>query len=213
MVSTTRPAAPKARGRMSREARRDQLLDIAVEMFTERGYDAVSMDELARRAGISKPIVYDHFGSKDGVFNACVERNTRALTERIAAAAMGATCPRDRLYAGSRAFFEFIGEQPSWSAMLDPRTNPGAMFEEHAARVRRRQSDFTAAMISIGARELGVEVDPVRVDAVANAMIGAYESLALWWRAHPDRTAAEITDWFVDLIWPGLQAVLDWPSS
>jgi AcrR family transcriptional regulator len=211
-ATASTPGTPR-RSRMSKEARRDQLLDIAIELFTERGYDGASMDELARRAGISKPIVYDHFGSKDGVFRACVERTTRALTRRIEEATVRATAPQERLRAGSLAFFQFISERPGWSTMLEPHTHPGAMFEEHAARVRRRQSDFMATMIAVGAREVGADVDRERVDAVAHTLIGAYEALATWWRAHPTHSPAEITDWFVALVWPGLVAVLDWPTG
>ena len=66
-------------GRVPRPVRERQLLELAEELFAERGYAGASMDELARRAGVTKPVVYELFGSKDGLFGACVDRSIERL--------------------------------------------------------------------------------------------------------------------------------------
>src|ERR671923_342516 len=73
-------------GRVPRAVRERQLVELGEELFAERGFAKASMDELARRAGVTKPVVYELFGSKDGVFEACVERAVRRLADEVTAA-------------------------------------------------------------------------------------------------------------------------------
>ncbi|MCW2673464.1 MAG: Transcriptional regulator, TetR family [Frankiales bacterium] len=175
----------------------------------ERGYEAASMDEVARRAGVSKPVVYDHFGSKDGLFAACVERTGDALARAVAEAAATTSDPYQQLRVASLAFFEFIAAQhATWGALVDPEHGAGGPFAQHALRIRRRQSDMTAALLGASAEAAGVAVDPIRLGATAQALIGTYEALAIWWRDHPEVAADELTEWFLALIWPGLQVLL-----
>jgi AcrR family transcriptional regulator len=73
-------------GQVPRAVREQQLLELAEELFAERGYAGASMDELARRAGVTKPVVYELFGNKEGLFGACVDRSIERLSTEIAAA-------------------------------------------------------------------------------------------------------------------------------
>ena len=79
-MSAATPPAPR-RKRMSRAAREQQMLDVAEEVFGERGYQATSMDEIAERCGVSKPMLYEYFGSKDGLLVACVSRSKAELLD------------------------------------------------------------------------------------------------------------------------------------
>src|SRR4051812_46573113 len=125
-------AAPMARaGRMPRAARRAQLLRVADGLFAERGYGATSMDDVAASAEISKPVLYDHFGSKEGLFAACVEQVGDELTERIGRAASGADGPEATLRATSRAYFGYAREQGNVLAvLLDAERPPAAVILE-----------------------------------------------------------------------------------
>ena len=82
-----RPAAARrrrpSRVRMSAAQRREQLIAIGRQLFAERGFDATSVEEVAARAKVSKPVVYEHFGGKEGLYAVVVDREVRALLDRI----------------------------------------------------------------------------------------------------------------------------------
>src|ERR1019366_7576110 len=182
-------------GRVPRAVRAEQLLDLADRLFAERGFHAASMDELARRAGVSKPVIYDHFGSKEQLFAMCVRRTGKVLADRVASAVSEEFDLRARLRAGSIAYFRFLQEQlEAWVVL----------FAAEASRIRRRQSDL---MIRLMAESSGTgpgHEGRARLEAMTFAIAGAYESLSLWWHEHPEVPPEELAEWLLDLIWPGL---------
>src|SRR4051812_41093673 len=95
-------------GRVPRQVREQQLLDIAEEQFAINGYGGASIEVIARLAGVSRPIVYDHFGDKEGVYIACLRRARGELEEMILAAVGKARNPREMMEAGTAAYFEFV---------------------------------------------------------------------------------------------------------
>src|SRR5450759_5608196 len=114
-----------------------QLLDLADRLCAERGFHAGSMDELARRAGVSKPVIYDHFGSKEQLFATCVRRTGEALAERVATALSEETDPRARLRAGSIAYFHFLREQlEAWIVLFDEDGSRDSRFAAEASLIR-----------------------------------------------------------------------------
>jgi len=203
------PASAARTGRMPRAARRAQLLHVADGLFAERGYEATSMDDVAASAEISKPVLYDHFGSKEGLFAACVEQVGDRLSERIDRAAAGADGPEATLRAASRAYFAYAREQGSVLAvLLDPVPRPAAVILEQVLRIRRRQSEVTIRLLRDSLAAEGLTIDDHRVEATAHALIGAYEGLTAWWYAHPDVEVDTLTEWFLDLVWPGLHELM-----
>ena len=193
-------------GRVPRAVRAEQLLDVADELFAERGFHGASMDELAKRAGVSKPVIYDHFGSKEQLFATCVRRTGEALAEQVATAVRKESDPRARLRAGSIAYFRFLEQQlQAWAVLFAEEEARDARFAAEASRIRRRQSDL---MISLMAETSGTapgHQGRARLEAMTLAIAGAYESLSLWWREHPEVPPEELADWLLDLIWPGLE--------
>ncbi len=193
-------------GRVPRAVRSAQLLELADQLFAERGFHAASMDELARRAGVSKPVIYDHFGSKEQLFATCVRRTGEALADRVAKAVREESDPRERLRAGSIAYFRFLQDQlRAWIVLFDGEDARDTRFATEASRIRRRQSDL---MIHLMAETSGTTPDHEgrpRLEAMTLAIAGAYESLSLWWHEHPEVPPEELADWLLDLIWPGLE--------
>ena len=118
MESRSVQAAPARRRRVGREERERQILDAAVAVFSERGYANASMDAVAERVGVTKPVLYTHFGSKEGLLLACVAQARTELLEVTAAAAAAATTPEDMLRRGTRAFFEFLDERAAAFSLL-----------------------------------------------------------------------------------------------
>lgn len=196
-------------GRVPRAVRSEQLLELADRLFAERGFHGASMDELARRAGVSKPVIYDHFGSKEQLFALCVRRTGEALAEAVATAVGKESEPRARLWAGSVAYFRFLrGQLQAWAVMFAEEEAADGRFAAEAARIRHRQSDL---MIELMAETTGTTPSHrgrERLEAMTLAVAGAYESLSLWWREHPEASPEQLADWLLDLLWPGLERLM-----
>src|SRR5690606_11125048 len=90
------PAAPGPRVRMTGSERRRQLLDVAKALFAEKGFDGTSVEEIAQRADVSKPVVYEHFGGKEGIYAVVVDRETQTLIDQMVAS-LHADHPRTML--------------------------------------------------------------------------------------------------------------------
>lgn len=197
------------RGRVPRAVRAEQLLDLAERLFAERGFHAASMDELARRAGVSKPVIYDHFGSKEQLFATCVRRTGEVLADRVARAVREDSDPRARLRAGSIAYFRFLEEQfQAWVVLFADEEVRDARFAAEASRIRRRQSDLMISLIAEAAGTAPGHKGRARLEAMTLAIAGAYESLSVWWHEHPEVAPEELADWLLDLIWPGLEQLI-----
>jgi AcrR family transcriptional regulator len=196
-------------GRVPRAVRAEQLLDLAERLFAERGFHAASMDELARRAGVSKPVIYDHFGSKEQLFAACVRRTGEVLADRVARAVHQESDPRARLRAGSIAYFRFLEEQfQAWAVLFADEEVKDARFAAEASRIRRRQSELMISLMAESAGTAPGHKGRARLEAITLAIAGAYESLSLWWHEHPEVSPEELADWLLDLIWPGLERLI-----
>jgi AcrR family transcriptional regulator len=197
---TALEVARYAHGKVPRELRERQVLELAAELFAERGYAGASMDELAARAGISKPVVYDLVGSKEELFRAFLRKVADELAETVASAVTGQHDPESQIRAGSLAFFRFVAEhRRTWTVLAE-----GGAFAEEETAIRRRQDDLVTALLSEAAEE---PPDPLHVQALAHALNGAYEALALWWRDHPELSPETLADWLVELVLPGLEAM------
>lgn len=189
-------------GRVPRELRRRQIVAVATELFVGRGFASASMDELARRVGVSKPVVYDLVGSKEELFHEIVTAEAARLAQRVQAAVDSEPDIALRLRAGTLAFFQFIGERrAAWRSLMALSDAP---ITAELARARRFQADAVASLLSKGAAETGVVLDPAVVSATAHAINGAIEALALWWHDHPDASPEALADLATDLVAPGL---------
>jgi AcrR family transcriptional regulator len=198
------PLAGYVHGRVPRRFRLDQILTIAEDRFGEFGYQQTSMDDIAKRAGVSKPVVYDLVGSKEELFRMCMARSADELAERVATAVLVADEP-DCLRAGSLAFFLFVDDhRRAWRSLLSNGTAP---VTTEMAEARRHQANLVAQLLFTDGQ--AGPVDPVAADALANTINGAFEALAGWWHDHLDVTAEELADFVVRLFEPGLQLMID----
>jgi AcrR family transcriptional regulator len=187
-----------AHGRVPRAVRERQLLDLAEALFAERGYGGASMDELARRAGVTKPVVYELFGSKDGLFGACVDRSVEHLAAEIATAVRAETDPEARLRAGGLAFVRFAaGNRVVWDLL-----SMGGRFAEQARAVRSSQAELIRELM---AELADPDADPLELEVAAHAVNTAYEGVAHWMWEHPEVPVEQVADWIADLLMPGLR--------
>ena len=185
-------------GRVPRAVRERQLVEIAEQLFAERGFGRTSMEELARRAGVTKPVIYELFESKDGLFRACVDRAIERMAASIVEAFRSETEPEARLRAGGLAFLRFARDnRVAWDLMAMQ-----GRFADQAQAVRRDQAQLIRALMA----EIAPEgTDPQELEAVAYAVNSAYEGAAHWMWEHPDAPVEQVADWIVALLLPGLR--------
>src|SRR5438128_7892445 len=108
---------PEGRPRLAASARRAQLVEVGRTVFAERGYEATSVEEIAERAGISKPIVYEHFGGKEGLYAVIVDREVEHIVSRIVEA-ISTGSARERLEQAALAFLTYVKERPDGFSVL-----------------------------------------------------------------------------------------------
>ncbi len=194
---------------MSRAERERQMLDVAEEVFGDRGYQATSMDEIAERCGVSKPMLYEYFGSKDGLLLACITRSKAELLDVTQKAMAGATAPEDILWRGMVAYFSFIdAHSKSFDMLLREPFAASPRTLEAVEATRRQQSTLVAGMLTAFAPSAPQDA----VDAFTEIIIGGSERLAQWRTRRPEVTAEDAARYMTDFCWNGLSLYVSVPD-
>jgi len=177
-------------GRVPRAVREQQLLDLAERLFTDNGYAAFSIEDLCRAANVSRPIVYDHFGSKDGIFLACLRRIRDEFEQLLIAAATNAPDATSAITQGADAYFAIVERDPQrWSLVYGGATVlAGQLFELRVATIDR---------IADIARRFAPHAKPQAVTAFAHFISGAGEQLGRWWLHNPTVPRRRVVAHFV----------------
>jgi AcrR family transcriptional regulator len=188
---------------MSRADREQQMLDVAEEVFAEQGYAVVSMEEIAVRVGVSKPMLYEYFGSKEGLLLATIGRARTELFETTATAIQAAGTAEDKLRSGYLAYFRFNeAHRRAWLVLLqEPVLNRGAAGEIEATR--RQQTDLITAQME----QLAPDRPRRDLEAYAEMIVGASERLALWRMRNTQVSVEEAARQMMDLTWHGLSSL------
>jgi AcrR family transcriptional regulator len=196
-------AAVTTRRRLPREERARQLVAVADLVFAQRGVASSSMEEIADRAGVTKPVLYDHFGSKDGLLAAVVLRAGEELAATTLAAVDAASGPQQALASGLRAYFSFIDRRrASWQSLLTEAGIPGSAAAASLESVRDGQAELIAQLLSVDVP--GCDLPRARL--YAQVVVGACERLAT--RSGPDAPSVDtLTEHVMDVIWAGFGAI------
>src|SRR4051794_18126850 len=137
-----------ARSRLSRSDRMEQTLEVAHRLFAERGYAAVTMDEIAGEVGVTKPLLYNYFGNKERLYIACMERAGDALTAAIGHAVAESDSPGDALGAGVRAFFSFLdSDRAAWAVLFDETLPHGGEVFDRVAGYRGQIAELVSGSL------------------------------------------------------------------
>jgi AcrR family transcriptional regulator len=176
---------------------------VAGQVFAQAGYESASMDEIAELAGVSKPMLYAYFGSKEGLYLAYIERAGGQLLERLVNASAADEQSASVLRARITEFLSFVEEHADGWQVLFREAASTRPFAERVAEVRTRIARAIRRMIE----ETGVEYERPASDAVAHGLVGAGESLANWWLDHPEVARDQVADWYFAVV----QAVLAGP--
>lgn len=198
----SRDATREPRARLSRPAREGQLLAVAERLFAARGYEATSIEDIAHAAGVTRPVVYDHFADKGDVFVACVAR-IRARLEADVAATMARERPTDLrglFAAGGEVLFSMLeNDRARWLLMF---TTPVALTD----RLTALRQGTVVELLRMGLT-LAPEVDPATANAFAHAVAGVGEQIGRWWITNPDVPRERVVGFYTDFLTSGLASL------
>jgi AcrR family transcriptional regulator len=192
---------------MPRAEREAQMLEAAERVFGSRGFQATTMEEIADQVGVTKPLIYDYFGSKEGLLAATIERARHQLLAAVITAweSNPDATPRLRVREVITAFFEFIDDHDRGFALL--RTE-GALIGEAAASVERiRQQTAKALAEGITMLPGFAELPSRRLVPLVEVIIGGIERLAVYRSESAGMTAQEAAELVVTTTWDGLASL------
>jgi AcrR family transcriptional regulator len=193
------------RQRMPAAARRRQLLEVALERFAAGGYRQTSMEEIADAAGVTKPVLYQHFHSKEQLFRELLDSVGRDLIEDVTSRAKGEANPYLRVLAGFRAYFDFVCHRTSAFQLV---FGSGARLTGEFADSVRRLEEEIAATIS---RFIEADIDDGHRDLLGYAIVGLGEVAGRRWVALQERMdsaeADRMATRLADLVWAGLRGL------
>lgn len=204
--------------RLSAEQRREQLLEVALRQFGQRGFRATTMDDIAESAGVTKPLVYQHFRSKRALYFELVDQVTSDLLEGIRQATANAEGPRQLVEMGFAAYFhQVVSHEPAFQLLFD---REGAEDPNVATALRRVEDALAEAIDPL----IAAGLEPEHRRLLAHAVVGMAEGACRhWmntrevrgpngdgpddWSAEIDRQAQRLAARLAELAWGGLRSV------
>jgi AcrR family transcriptional regulator len=191
---------------MPRSLREELILGVAGQVFAEGGYERASMDRIADQAGVSKPMLYAYFGSKEGLYAAYIERTGGELVQRLVAAdgAQGA----GRLRAVICEFLAFVEEHRDGWTVLFRELNARRPLAEQVAQLRGQIVAEVQRMLEGDGDTVRAGLAAPASEGVAEAIVGAGEALANWWLKRSDVAREDVADWYVGLARAAITAAI-----
>ncbi len=195
------------RKRLTAEARRQVILDAALDVYATDGFNEASLDTVARRAGVSKALIYEHFASKQELHSELLELYVREMLGRVNEAIAGESEPEGKLLSGLRGFLEFVElRRDAWRMLVRNRAYADVadsferLFSEVAASVANLMSDnYPKELVPEG---ISIEM---AIEATARQLMGAVISVADWWDEHREVSRDQVLGMFMDFAWIGLE--------
>jgi AcrR family transcriptional regulator len=214
---STQSTAEPPRKRMTAEARREVIEQAALEVLAERGYHGASVDEIARRSGVTPPVVYDHFASKLDLHKRLLERTRDELLEMWREQLAGDQPAEQRIPRALDAWASYVQEHPYAPRMFFHETTGDPEIQAIHAEV---QAQARVALGAILGREPGAEkvagsAEEEALEMAAEVMRAGLTGLAIWWNEHPDVPRERIVATAVNALWIGFERVRrgeTWPT-
>jgi len=189
---------------MTGSERREQLLDVGRALFAERGYDGTSVEEVALRAGVSKPVVYDHFGGKEGLYAVVVDREVQRLLTSFTAALTG-DHPRQLLEQATLALLSYVEDQSDGFRIL-VRESPAPLAD--SGGFATIISDVAGRVEHILAAEFSARgFQTTLAGLYSQALVGQVALVGQWWLDNRSPRRDEVAAHLVNLAWNGLSAL------
>lgn len=186
--------------RMSGRERREQLIAVGRTLFADKGFEAVSVEEIAATAGVSKPVVYEHFGGKEGLYAVVVDREMNHLLSMISGALQGSH-PRQLLEQAGMALFDYIDAQPDGFRIL-VRDSP----------VSQQTGSFASLIVDVAGQVEHLLADQFKAHGYPTRLAPMYSQMLVgmtaltgqWWLDVRKPRKDEVVSHVVNLAWNGL---------
>ena len=194
---------------MTAAERREQLIEVGRGLFAERGFDGSAIEEVASRAAVSKPIVYEHFGGKEGLYAVVVDREIAALLGSITGALAADAGSRKTLERGAVALLDYIeGSTDGFRILV--RDSPTGQSTGSLASL---MSDVASQVEHILAAEFKRrKLDPRAAPLYAQMLVGMVALTGQWWLDSPKMKKADVAAHLVNLAWNGLAGLEKKPT-
>jgi AcrR family transcriptional regulator len=187
----------RARVRMTGRERREQLVLVGRALFAEKGFDGTSIEEIAARAKVSKPVVYEHFGGKEGLYAVVVDREMSALLDRLTRVLSAGQHPRELVEQAALALLTYIEEEADGFRILSRDSTSGAFSS--------LLNDLANQVEYVLVREFGQRGIPTKHAAMyAQMLVGMVALTGMWWLEEGKPSREEVAAHLVNLGWNGL---------
>jgi AcrR family transcriptional regulator len=221
---TPRRPETRERVRMSGQERREQLLDIGRRLFAKKGFEAVSVEEIAAKAGVSKPVVYEHFGGKEGLYAVVVDREMGYLLDSMTQALATTpddgdpVHPRTLLERAGMALFDFIDRDPDGFRILVRDTPvlrvPDAADGGHRGTFAGLLVDVAEQVDDLLGSQFKAHGMPTKwAPLYSQMLVGMVAQTGQWWLDVRKPRKEEVVGHLVNLAWNGLQSLESKPRS
>lgn len=189
---------------MTGTERRAQLLDVSRRLFAEKGFDGTSIEEIASRAEVSKPVVYEHFGGKEGIYAVVVDREIQALTGALTGALEGGGHPKVLVERTALALLSYIEASEDGFRILvrdSPVAQATGTFSSLIGDVATQVEHLLADQFR------GQGLDPRTAPIYAQMLVGMVALTGQWWLDARRPRKAEVAAHLVNLAWNGLSGL------
>lgn len=193
---------------MTAQERRAQLLDVSRALFAERGFEATSIEEIAHRAGVSKPIVYEHFGSKEGIYEVVKDREVQRLIDGITASLVG-DHPRVLLEQAAGALLTYIETQTDGFRILvreSPVASTSGLFASVIGDIATQVEHILGAQFKLRG------YNPKLAPLYSHALVGMVALVGQWWLDARKPSRDDVAAHLVNLAWNGLGTLEQKPT-
>jgi AcrR family transcriptional regulator len=193
-------SAPRPRIRMTGPQRREQLLDIGRGLFGQKGFEATSIEEIAARADVSKPVVYEHFGGKEGLYAVVVDREMQRLLDRFTSTLSSGGHPRELLERAALVLLDYIEDETDGFRVLtrDSPVATSGTFSSLISEVARKVEHILAAQFSTNG------YDPRAAELYSQALVGMVALVGQWWLETRTPGKRQVAAHLVNLAYNGL---------
>jgi AcrR family transcriptional regulator len=187
--------------RMTASERRTQLVEVAKHVFAEHGYDGASVEEIASQARVSKPIVYEHFGGKEGIYAVVVDRETTRLLEMITSRLGPGLGGREQVQSSAMAFLDYIEADPDGFRVLIRDSPTGVSTGGMAGLLSDVAAKAEEVLIGFFA-ESGIDL--AAAPLYAHALVGMVVYVGAWWSEERELPKEAVTAHLTALAYLGL---------
>jgi AcrR family transcriptional regulator len=196
-----------SRRRISGGERRESILALTSRAFAERGYDGVRTAELAKSAGVSEALIYQHFRTKAELYRAAVDRSADILDDRLQKAAGAGGSVEDRLARVVDAFLEFVSDRSNaWRVLALHVSDPE--LADYQRSLRARATGALAGLLGADPRSSNNGLTRAQLEQLSEVIVGGAEALANWWSQNPRAERGELVSLLTAFAWSGFEQLV-----